>query len=151
MEPVASGSVAHSTADAVVIVDAAGTVCYWNDGAARIFGYSPADMLGSTLEAIIPERLRQRHNDGFRTAMARGTTRYGAADLLAVPARPAGGRTISIEFSIVLLDKPDDRSVGYVAAILRDVTERRGREQQLRQRIEALERERLEPERDDKP
>ena len=130
-------AVAHAP-DAVVIVDAAGTVCYWNDGAARIFGYSPADMLGSTLEAIIPERLRQRHNDGFRTAMARGTTRYGAADLLAVPACHADGRTISIEFSVVLLET-EDGSVGHVAAILRDVTERRAREQELRRRIQALE------------
>ena len=76
--------------DAVVVVDAAGTICYWNDGAARIFGYGPEEMVGSTLDAIIPERLRQRHNEGFRAAMARGSIRYGAAELLAVPARTGG-------------------------------------------------------------
>ena len=95
-------AVAHAP-DAVVIVDAAGIICYWNDGATRIFGYGPQEMLGSTLDAIIPERLRQRHNEGFRAAMARGSTRYGAAELLAVPARHADGRTVSIEFSVVLL------------------------------------------------
>ena len=131
------GAVAHAP-DAVVIVDAAGTICYWNDGAARIFGYGPEEMVGSTLDAIIPERLRQRHNEGFRAAMARGSTRYGAAELLAVPARHADGRTVSIEFSVVLL-QADDGSVGHVAAILRDVTERRAREQELRRRIQALE------------
>ena len=130
-------AVAHAP-DAVVIVDAAGTVCYWNDGAARIFGYGPDEMVGSTLDAIIPERLRQRHDEGFRAAMARGSSRYGAADLLAVPARHADGRTVSIEFSVVLLEA-DDGSVGHVAAILRDVTERRSREQELRRRIQALE------------
>ena len=130
-------AVAHAP-DAVVIVDAAGTVCYWNDGAARIFGYGPEEMVGSTLDAIIPERLRQRHNEGFRAAMARGSTRYGAADLLAAPARHADGRTVSIEFSVVLVEA-DDGSVGHVAAILRDVTERRAREQELRRRIQALE------------
>ena len=55
-------AVAHAP-DAVVIVDAAGTICYWNDGAVRIFGYGPEEMVGSTLDAIIPERLRQRHNE----------------------------------------------------------------------------------------
>ena len=128
-------AVAHAP-DAVVIVDTAGTICYWNDGAARIFGYKPQEMVGATLDAIIPERLRQRHNEGFRAAMA--STRYGAAELLAVPARHADGRTISIEFSVVLL-QTDNGSVGHVAAILRDVTERRAREQELRRRIKALE------------
>lgn len=130
-------AVAHAP-DAVVIVDAAGTVCYWNDGAARIFGYGPQEMVGSALDAIIPERLRQRHNEGFRAAMARGSTRYGAAELLAVPARHADGRTVSIEFSVVLL-QADDGSVGHVAAILRDVTERRAREHELRRQLQALE------------
>lgn len=125
--------------DAVVIVDSAGVVRYWNDGAARIFGYGPEEMLGSTLDAIIPERLRQRHDEGFRAAMARGSTRYGADDLLAVPARHAQGRTISIEFSVVLL-KAGDGSVSHVGAITRDVTERRSREQELRRRIDLLER-----------
>lgn len=136
-EDVVLRTVAHAP-DAVVIVDAAGLVRYWNDGATRIFGYGPTEMLGSTLDAIIPERLRQRHNDGFSAAMERGTTRYGAADLLAVPACHADGRTISIEFSVVLLET-EDGSVGHVAAILRDVTERRAREQELRRRIQALE------------
>ena len=136
-EDVVLAAVAHA-ADAVVIVDAAGIICYWNDGAARIFGYGPEEMLGSTLDAIIPERLRQRHNEGFRVAMDRGSTRYGAADLLAVPARRADGRTVSIEFSIVLLEAHDG-SVSHVAAILRDVTERRAREQELQRRIETLE------------
>ena len=136
-DDVVLAAVAHAP-DAVVIVDAAGTICYWNDGAARIFGYRPEEMVGSTLDAIIPERLRQRHNEGFRAAMARGSTRYGAAELLAVPARHADGRTVSIEFSVVLLDA-DDGSVGHVAAILRDVTERRAREQELRRRIETVE------------
>jgi len=49
-------------ADAVVIVDGAGTICYWNDGAARIFGYRTEELLGSTLDAIISDRLQQRHN-----------------------------------------------------------------------------------------
>ena len=124
--------------DAVVIVDAAGIICYWNDGAARIFGYRPEEMAGSTLDAIIPERLRQRHNEGFRAAMARGSTSYGAAEPLAVPARHADGRSVSIELSVVLL-QADDGSVDHVAAILRDVTERRAREQELRRRIETVE------------
>ena len=124
--------------DAIVIVDAAGEVRYWNSGAQRIFGYQADEMLGSTLDPIIPKRLRQRHTEGFQAAIARGWSRYGDDDLLAVPALTASGGTISIEFSVALL-ATDDGSVAYVAAIMRDVTARRAREQELRRRREAHE------------
>ncbi len=70
--------------------------------------------------------------------MARGSTGYDGADRVAVPARHADGRTVSIELSVVVL-ATDDGSVDHVAAIIPDVTERRAREQELRRRIEALE------------
>lgn len=130
-------AVAHAP-DAVVIVDASGVVRYWNSGAERIFGYKAHEMLGSTLDPIIPERLRQRHTEGFEAAVARGQSRYGDDDLLAVPARHADGRTISIEFSVALV-AADDEPVGYVAAVMRDVTARRARDQELRRRLESHE------------
>ncbi len=129
--------------DAVVIVDAQGMILYWNRGAERIFGHRAADVTGTTLDVIIPDRLRQRHWDGFRSAMARGTTRYADDDLLAVPAVTADGRTISIEFTVVLLQDTlshgTNGPVGYVGAIIREVTARRAREQDMRRRLDALE------------
>ncbi len=124
--------------DAVVIVDAAGEVRYWNKGAEGIFGYQAHEMLGSALDPIVPERLRDRHAEGFRAAIARGWSRYGDDDLLAVPALTSDGRTISAEFSVALL-ATDDGSVANVAAIMRDVNARRAREQELRRRLVALE------------
>ena len=79
--------------DGVVILDREGVIRYWNRGAERIFGRTGSEMIGSALDVIIPARLRQRHWDGFRAAMARGSTKYGDADLLAVPAIAADGRT----------------------------------------------------------
>ena len=55
--------------------------------------------------------------------MATGQTRYGAGDLLAVPAITKDQRRISVEFTITLLHDADQRITG-VAAILRDVTAR---------------------------
>lgn len=65
--------------DAVVIVDAAGEVRYWNKGAERIFGSQAHEMLGSTLDPIIPERLRQRHTEGSRSVIARYSQPLAAA------------------------------------------------------------------------
>jgi PAS domain S-box-containing protein len=74
-------------------------------------------VIGHSLELIIPERLRQRHNEGYARAMESGETRY-ATDLLEVPAVRKDGSSISLQFRVVLVGRPP---VG-VAAILRDVT-----------------------------
>jgi PAS domain S-box-containing protein len=96
---------------------------FWNRGAIRIFGFTAEEAIGASLDLIIPERLRNRHWDGYERVMASGETRYGAGDLLAVPAVAKGGRQISVEFTIILL-QDSERRVSGMAAILRDVTPR---------------------------
>jgi hypothetical protein len=51
-----------------------------------VFGHSRQDALGRSLDLIIPERLRQRHWEGFANVMRSGESRYGEGDLLSVPA-----------------------------------------------------------------
>jgi PAS domain S-box-containing protein len=117
--------------DAILICDRAGIVRYWNGAAERIFGFSAAEACGFSLNLIIPERLRVRHWNGWDATMTTGITRYGDGQLLAVPALHKDGRQISIEFSIQLL-KDAQEQIEWVAAILRDVTERFNREKQRR-------------------
>jgi PAS domain S-box-containing protein len=137
LEPDVVLQLAAAAADGVVIIDREGVIRYWNKGAERIFGHPASAMNGSSLDVIIPERLRQRHGEGFRSAMARGSTKYGENDLLAVPAIAADGRTVSIEFSVVLLVNGSG-NVHHVGAIIRDVTARRAAEQDTRRRLGAL-------------
>ncbi|WP_149826774.1 PAS domain S-box protein [Streptomyces tailanensis] len=120
--------------DGIVIIDGEGLIRYWNRGAERIFGFPAADVDGRSLDVIIPERHRKRHWDGFQEAMDRGSSKYGEADLLNVPALAADGRKLSIEFSVVMLPGPDGST--YCGAVIRDVTARREREL-MRRRAEA--------------
>ena len=129
--------VAEAVPDAVIVTDRDGMIVFWNAGAERIFGYRAEDAIGSSLDLIIPDRLRERHWNGFRHAVETATSRYGPSDLLAVPAQRADGRKISIEFTSALLI--DHEEVTFVAAVLRDVTERREKEMQLRRRLSQLE------------
>jgi PAS domain-containing protein len=55
--------------------------------------------------------------------MRTGITRYGAGDVLAVPALRKDGTRVSIEFSILPFRDREGRMLG-VAAILRDVSKR---------------------------
>lgn len=113
----------REASDAVIYADAQGRIAFWNKGAERIFGFSEAEALGGSLDIIIPENLRKRHWDGYDETMRTGKTRYGAGDLLAVPALRKDGARISVEFTIVPFHDEAGRMVG-IAAILRDVTTR---------------------------
>ena len=123
--------------DAIILADRDGVIRLWNGGAEAMFGYPAGEAVGRTLDLIIPERLRQRHWDGYRRVMATATTRY-ARELLAVPAVRKDGTRISLEFTITLL-RDADGAVAGAAAIIRDVTERWEREKALRERLAALE------------
>ncbi|WP_405890723.1 PAS domain S-box protein [Streptomyces sp. NBC_01527] len=120
--------------DGIVIVDSEGLILFWNSGSERIFGWKESEALGQSLDLIIPERHRRPHWDGFNTAMAKGTTRYGASDLLTVPALKSDGSSLSIEFSVCLLPDPQG-GAGHVGAVIRDVTARRAQEKELRRRL----------------
>lgn len=124
-------------ADAVIYADAAGAIRFWNRAAARIFGFSEAEALGARLDLIIPERLRARHWQGYGDVMQGRQSRYGAGDLLAVPALRQDGRQISVEFTILPFHDGAGALVG-IAAILRDVTARFDETRALRRELTAL-------------
>ena len=108
--------------DALVVADREGIIRVWNGGAERIFGFAEGEALGQSLDIITPERLRERHWIGYEATMRTGQTKYGAGDLLSVPAIRKDGAQISIQFSIVPL-RGEDGDLQAVAAIMRDVTE----------------------------
>ena len=123
--------------DAVVAADPKGRITLWNAAAQRIFGFTPAEALGQSLDIIIPERLRDRHWQGYDKVMHSGETRYGA-EVLRVPALHKDGRPLSIAFTVTLL-KRDDGTVESIVAILRDDTARWSEERNLKKRLAELE------------
>lgn len=128
--------IVRAAADAIIYADAEGVIRFWNAGAERIFGYGAADAVGQSLDIIIPERLRARHWEGFHQVMKTGKSRYGAGDLLAVPAQRKDGTRISVEFTIVPLHDDAGGMLG-MAAILRDVTQRFNEVKALKEQLAA--------------
>jgi PAS domain S-box-containing protein len=123
--------------EAIIMADRDGRIQLWNAAAARMFGYTAEEALGQSLDLIIPERFRERHWQGYRRVMAEGVTWYGR-ELLAVPAVRKDGTRLSLEFSLVLVRDAAGQVCG-AAALIRDVTARRQREQALNTRLAALE------------
>ena len=123
--------------DAIIVVDAHEKIVLWNAAATRIFGYSEDEALGNSLDLIIPERHRQRHNEGCRKSMDTGITRYGTS-LLKVPALHRSGNMLSIAFTVGMLFD-ENQKVNGIAAVIRDETERFAEERALKKRISELE------------
>jgi len=120
--------------DAIIAADRDGIIRFWNPGAERIFGFTRDDAIGRSLDMIIPERLRQRHWDGYRRTMESGKSRYGEGDVLSVPALRKNGTTISVEFTVMLLTDESGEMTG-IAAIMRDVTKRFEEMRALKRRL----------------
>ena len=131
------GQLVRAMGDAVVIADAAGAIVVWNAAATRIFGFSEEEALGHSLDLIIPERQRARHNEGYAKTVDTGITRYGSS-LLRVPALHKDGRTLSIAFTVALLTGTQGQ-VGGVAAVIRDETARFNDDKALRRHLAELE------------
>ena len=129
----------------IIFADEAGIIRLWNSGAEAMFGYTAAEAIGHTMELIIPEKHRARHDEGYARVMQTGITKYGR-DALAVPALRKDGTRISIEFTIVLMRSAEGGVVG-AAAIVQDVTAHWERDKALRARLAALENKTAEPQR----
>ena len=112
---------------AILYADRDGIVRIWNAGAEAMFGFTADEIVGQSMDIIIPEKQRPRHWEGWKRVMQTGVTKYGR-DPLAVPALRKDGSRISIEFHIVLLRDG-------AAAIVRDVSAQYQREKELKTRL----------------
>jgi PAS domain S-box-containing protein len=130
-------AVLDAIGDALIVSDAAGNVVLWNAGAERLFGWTEAEAMGRRMDMIIPERLRQRHWEGYDRSMATGQTRY-AHDVLRVPAVDKSGRALSIAFTVFMLFGADGK-VSACGSVIRDETDRFAQDRALRKRVAELE------------
>ncbi|MBD0272471.1 MAG: EAL domain-containing protein, partial [Acetobacteraceae bacterium] len=125
---VASARIAASTPDAIICADSSGAITFWNRAAEAMFGYARDEAVGEPLDIIVPERLRAAHNGGFAWLMAAWRSKL-AGTSVETPARQRSGREIQIELSLAVWEQSADLAVG---AIIRDVTERKRAEAELR-------------------
>ena len=127
----------NNAPDAIIISDRVGTIIFWNSGAEQMFGHTSAETVGQSLDLIIPENLRGRHWEGYNRVIASGETKYKTG-LLSSPGIRKDGSRISLEFSMVLLHDEAGQLQG-CASIMRDVTERWKKENELKERLAVCE------------
>ena len=121
------------SSEAIMYSDSQGVIRLWNHGAEKMFGYTEAEALGKSLDLIIPENLRERHWEGYFRVMESGSSRY-STEQLSAPALRKDGTRISTEFSMILVIDENGTVLG-VAAVIRDITDQKKRENELKERI----------------
>lgn len=130
-------AILQTSLDAIIFIDHRGVVQEWNPAAEGIFGYSSADALGRDLaELIVPPALRKAHRDGLQHYLTRGESRI-LGQRIEMPALHADGHELQVELAVVRVPGSEPPLfTGY----LRDITDRRQTEQELRSLNAALER-----------
>ena len=132
-----SRSIVESACEAVIFADRDGAVRLWNHGAELIFGYAAAEMLGGSLDRIIPERLQRAHGDGFRAAVDSGRTRH-TDRVLTTRSIHKNGSKLYVDLSFGLVRDEAGAVLG-AYAIGRDSTARHLAEVALKARVAELE------------
>jgi PAS domain S-box-containing protein len=126
----------NTALDAIVQIDSAGTITRWNNQAEIIFGWLREEAIGQMLhETIIPPQHRAAHIDGMKHFLA---TSEGPVlnKRIEITALHRNGHEFPVELSITPLKFSGKYEF---SAFLRDITERKQAEQNLRQSEERLE------------
>src|SRR5215211_6753757 len=129
--------------DAAIVADAKSQrIVFWNQAATNIFGYSVEEALGLHIEDLVPRYPKDQHRVDIARYAATGHWPY--TDLpsqLELPALRKGGEEIYVELSLSSIGLEDDADGNerYVLAIVRDITERKRAEEEIRRLTEDLE------------
>jgi PAS domain S-box-containing protein len=119
----------EASPDALLVIDHEGRIVRANQRTATIFGYACEELMGQSIENLVPENLRdlhRAHRQGYYSNP--GTRPMGEG--LNLNARRKDGSEFPVD---VLLSPLHSRGKLQVLAAVRDITERRRAEEALRE------------------
>ncbi|MBY0241365.1 MAG: response regulator, partial [Burkholderiaceae bacterium] len=123
-------AIVDTALDAVVRMDMQGRIVGWNSQAETIFGWRREEALGLPLEStIIPSRFRRDHRKGMQRYIRTG---QGAVldRRVELHALHKDGREFPIDLAITRI-RLDDQEAYEFCGFIRDISERREREEKL--------------------
>ena len=118
-----------SSPDAIVVVDREGNILEANPQVQSLFGYACSELLGSPVEILLPDRFRSAHpahrnaysDQPHMRPMGTGLELYGK-------------RKDGSEFPVDIMLSPVETAEGrLVLCVIRDITERKRLEEEMRQ------------------
>ncbi|PZO09706.1 MAG: hypothetical protein DCF25_21450 [Leptolyngbya foveolarum] len=127
------GGILETAGEAIISIDEQHSVVLFNQSAEKTFGYTPSEIIGEPLERLLPEVVRQTHQQYVRSfAQEPGASRPMNRDMVA---KRKNGEAFPAEASISKIQT----NTGWLLTImLKDITERRLSEAALRRSEEQL-------------
>jgi len=130
------GAILEAAHDAIITMDTRLNIREFNPAAEKMFGYARLDILGRNVELLLPPADRPQYLTALNQYLAHGTGPLSERQL-ELTALKADGTEFPVELSVARIGA-DNRAV--LTGFIRDITERRALEEQLRQsqKLEAI-------------
>ena len=130
------GAILEAAQDAIITMDQQLMIREFNPAAEQLFGYARLDILGRSIDMLMPEADRAPNHDTLREYLTTGRGAL-AGRQLELRGLKADGSEFPMELTVARLGS-DSRAI--LTAFARDITERRALEEQLRQsqKLEAI-------------
>ncbi len=127
-------AVLESASEGILLINASGRIILVNAAAERMFGYDHDELLGQTLEILLPDRIRAGHRE-HRAGYFAGPRVRPMGSGLALAGRRKDGAEFPVEISLSYVQAPEGMTA---MALITDITERKRVEAELRQQRETL-------------
>jgi two-component system sensor kinase FixL len=122
--------------DAIITIDSGSTILFANEGVERTLGYDPAALEGECLTALMPERYREPHLEAVERYLSDGERELDW-DEIELPALHAEGHEVPLSIAFEEHEHDGER---VFSGIMRDISDRIEREEDLERKNEQLER-----------
>jgi PAS domain S-box-containing protein len=128
-------AILESAMDAIIVVDASQRILLFNHAAESMFVVSRSEMIGQSLDRLLPRRFARSHERDVDTFISTGSTSRAMGHLRPLAALRADGTEFPIEATISQITIDDQP---YAAAIVRDISARHAADVAQRRQLDLL-------------
>lgn len=125
-------AISDGAQDAIIMLNNTGNINYWNSSAEKIFGYKEKEVLGKkAYQLLLPKELQNTYAGLFNTK-GKSISLSGVTE---IPVVHKNGMSLFVEISLSSVKLGEET---FLVSIIRDVTDRKILENQLKEKLEEI-------------
>ena len=117
-----------SVGEGIMTINERGLIESFNQAAANIFGYAPEEVLGKSVQMLMPPEMRQSHASGMRHFLSTGEAKVIGKPNVELPGLRKDGTRFTLELTVNEIRYETRRAF---VGIVRDISERKRVEAKL--------------------